>query len=303
MDSSELRFFAPKGVLKVWGEDAATFLQGQFSQDLEIEVGETAYGLWLNRKGKILADSFVGRTSENDFWVLSYCGDSDLLKSNLEDRIIMDEVETEIPGGEWIGVSLWGTAIGLALEALGMDRPEKGRFELKDDVYAFWGREDETNRLELVAPNEGALARLEDVLDSAKRLSSDEVSLRSIANERFEVGLDIGNDDLPQEVGLGEIAVSYSKGCYIGQEVMARLKSMGRPRRVLLSVVLSGFPHGEGPWAIVDQSDGKAGELRRVFQSEDGVIGSAMLKSAIAAERLKLKGQPEIDVRARNKQF
>jgi|ETNmetMinimDraft_22_1059887.scaffolds.fasta_scaffold00102_3 folate-binding protein YgfZ len=295
MDSSELHFFAPRGVLKVSGEDAATFLQGQFSQDLRIKDGEVAYGLWLSRKGKILADSFVGRVSDDEFWVISYFGDSALLKDNLDARIIMDEVEVEIPQDEWRGVSLWGDGVEASLEPLGLSLPAKGGFSADNGVIAFWGRSGGKRSLDVLAANEESFGKLEFALGAQVSLSPEEVSIRSIEGRRFEVGHDATSDDLPQEVGLGEIAVSYSKGCYIGQEVMARLSSMGKSRRSLLPVLLSVMLEGEGPWAVVDEKGKKAGEVRRCFEADGRIIGSAMIKaSALDSRSLSLAGMPDV---------
>lgn len=295
MDSSGLHFFAPKGALKIFGEDAATFLQGQFSQDLRIEDGGVAYGLWLSRKGKILADSFVGRMSEDEFWVISYFGDSELLKDNLDARIIMDEVEVELPKNQWHGVSLWGNEIEIARESLGLPLPAKGKFSTRNDVIAFWGRNGGEESLDIVTPHEEGFGKLETALGAVDRLSDNEVSVRSIEGRRFEVGLDATSDDLPQEVGLDEIAVSYSKGCYIGQEVMARLSSMGKSRRSLLPVLLSKMPEGKGPWMAIDETGKKAGEVRRCFEAGGRIIGSAMIKaSALDSGLLSLEGMPDV---------
>ncbi len=59
-------------VLRVWGPDANTYLQGQFTQDLRLNGSETAYGLWLDQKGKALADSQVLNKDENDYLVVSF---------------------------------------------------------------------------------------------------------------------------------------------------------------------------------------------------------------------------------------
>ncbi|OUW17405.1 MAG: hypothetical protein CBD18_04640 [Opitutales bacterium TMED158] len=299
MGSSELHLFAPKGVLSVWGEDAATFLQGQFSQDLRIERGAMAYGLWLNQKGKILADSFIGRVSEDEFLVLSYFGESARLQSNLESRIIMDEVETEIPTASWHGISLWGDAVDVALDAMGLERPEPGRFVAKEDVYVFWGRRGARENVEIVSRGPDALARAKDALDSdsIRPMTDEEASVRSIEDFRFEVGRDITDDDLPQEVGLDQVAVAYSKGCYIGQEVMARLHAMGRARRALNCVALSGRPKGEGPWKLIGADGRKAGELRRCLEAQSGPIGSAMIKASSVVDTIRVDSDRGIEAR------
>jgi folate-binding Fe-S cluster repair protein YgfZ len=58
--------------LRVRGPDANSFLQGQFTQDLKLAEKGPAYGLWLDQKGKVLADSYVIRLGANDYLVLSF---------------------------------------------------------------------------------------------------------------------------------------------------------------------------------------------------------------------------------------
>ena len=60
----------PTAWLRVSGDDAASFLQGQFTNDLRALVpGKGVYGLWLNHKGRVLADSFVLQGAGGEFWV------------------------------------------------------------------------------------------------------------------------------------------------------------------------------------------------------------------------------------------
>jgi folate-binding protein YgfZ len=89
------------------------------------------------------------------------------------------------------------------------------------------------------------------------------------------VPVDLGPGDLPGEAGLEEMAISYTKGCYLGQEVMARLTSMGQVRRRLMRV--------RGPWqvpavpAALWQNSKQVGELRSGVGGETGFVGMAML--------------------------
>ncbi len=74
------------------------------------------------------------------------------------------------------------------------------------------------------------------------QLPVSDMELMRIQADIAAVPRDIGPDDLPNEGGLEKIAISYTKGCYLGQEVMARLKSMGQVRRQLLRVTGTGAP-------------------------------------------------------------
>ncbi len=299
MASSSAYFFSPEGELFVEGEDAAVFLQGQFSNNLRIADGAVAYGLWLSSKGKVLADSFVLKQSEESFLAISYFCETTILQENLESRIIMDEVETRPPATEFRGASLWGDAIGLAREALNLEEVEEGAFAFKDGVYAFWGRRGSEPNLEIVSSNAAAMDGLLEAIEGAeiRILDTFEIELMALRSGNYEVSKDILPSDLPQEVGLGDIAVSYNKGCYIGQEVMARLKAMGQSRRSLEWVSVSRDPSGVGPWVLRDGAGKRAGELRRTILGEGAErVGSAMLKKANLDDTFTVESQPEIRV-------
>ncbi len=283
MGTSRAHFYSPAGLIKVAGPDAATFLQGQFSQDLRQRGDFCLYGLWLGHKGKIKADSFILRCSESEFLVVSYFGLSVLLRENLESRIIMDEVETAPVEDGASSVTVWGGAIDFALGVAGLDKPSEGAFSSKGGAYAFWGRRGKEPCIEFLFTNSADGDRLRTGISDAgiQILDTEEVAALAIRESVFQVGIDILDSDLPQEVGLSELAVSYTKGCYIGQEVMARLKSMGRSRRSLECVKVLRAPRGDGPWNLVTGDVDRAGELRRVVEDGDQLWGSAMLKRSV----------------------
>lgn len=288
-------FYSPNGVLFVEGEDAATFLQGQFSQDLRISDKQVAYGLWLNSKGKVLADSFALRLSERSFLAISYSSKTALIRENLECRIIMDEVETRAPEGSWRGFSLWGASIGAALDRLGLEEPTEDGFSSSESVYAFWGRRGGDRNLEILVSDNEVADELRAFLGSSggQLLDTRAVGAMALRSGRFEVPGDVWESDLPQEADLEKSAVSYGKGCYIGQEVMARLKAMGQARRALECVYVSRVPDGEAPWSLVDGAGKRVGELRRVLLGEGMIIGSAMLKRSRAEGPYEVDGQAQ----------
>ena len=92
---------------------------------------------------------------------------------------------------------------------------------------------------------------------------------------------DIGPEDLPNEGGREAQAISYTKGCYLGQEVVARLKSLGRARRRLVAVAGKGARPPDADRALM--LDGQVvGELRSRIAVGDAWIGFAMIKSVLA---------------------
>ena len=298
MVSSAAYYYSPHGLLFIEGEDSATFLQGQFSQELRISDKEVAYGLWLNSKGKILGDSFVLKISDQRFLAISYSTETGVMRENLENRIIMDEVETRSTGSGGLSVSLWGDSIGAVLDRFGLEEPKEGGFSSSKDVFAFWGRRGDSRNLEVVVLSSGLAEALKIVLEnfSVRILDTNTIGLIALKSRFFELCRDILESDLPQEVGLGDSAVSYRKGCYIGQEVMARLKSMGQARRELECVSVSRNPEGESPWKLLDSDGKRVGELRRVLSGSGGLVGSAILKRSRPGGACSIDGQADVIV-------
>src|SRR3954467_6753383 len=95
------------------------------------------------------------------------------------------------------------------------------------------------------------------------------MSRRRIAAGIAAVPADVGPGELPNEGGLDAEAISYTKGCYLGQEVMARLKSMGQLRRRLLRVQGIGETYPALP-APVFAGSRQVGELRSAVRNGTG---------------------------------
>ena len=261
--------------LRVSGDDAGTFLQGQFTNDLRGlarsepgRCGSVVYGLWLSLKGKVLADGFVLRgAGENEFWIGTYFSTAAVICARLEGHIIADDVSIEDVTADWTGISVMGEGASSMMESSCLG---KG--------FVFPGRRDREKNVEWIFPVAGGEpARLPDLARTCREIDAESVERRRIASGIPAIPQDVGPGDLPNEAGLEVDAISYTKGCYLGQEVMARLKSMGQVRRRLLRV------KGEsGIWptppAVVFSGSRQVGELRSaVSDGAGGWLGFALL--------------------------
>lgn len=262
--------YRPVGWVRVSGADAGTFLQGQFTQELRgLRAGLAAYGLWLNEKGKVLADSFIIRSErENEFWLMSYFCPSSVLVERLEPYVIADDVFLEDESSRWAAISLIGEG--------DLDEWMKAG---ACDGFVFPGRRQRGKNLEWIFPVE----RLASVREQFLAAGAVEKTEADVERLRIESGIpavtrDIGPGDLPNEGGLEDDAISYTKGCYLGQEVMARLKSMGRVRRRLLRVTSDQNGPASLP-APLFLRDRVVGELRSAANDESAgkFIGLALL--------------------------
>jgi len=265
----------PAAWLRVSGEDAANFLQGQFTNELRTVVaGGSVYGLWLTLKGKVVADSFIVRAAERTgiegvsgpvFWIGSYFSTAAVIRERLEGFIIADDVVIEDQTESCRAVSILGDDVQDVLKTGTLSG------------VMFPGRRERQGNAEWIYPATST-GEVERALAGLRELSAGEIERRRIEAAIAAVPTDIGGGDLPGEGGLEEVAISYTKGCYLGQEVMARLKSMGQVRRRLLRVASA---TGDAPVALpADLFNGgrKVGELRSaVDDGAGGWRGLAML--------------------------
>lgn len=264
------RFFPwrPACWLRVSGPDAASFLQGQFTQDLRgLASRRAVYGLWLTVKGKVLADSFVLSAGAPDaFWIGSYFSPAEGVRERLESHVIADDVTIADETALWTGLCV----IGEAADALLAAAPA--------GVVAFPGRRGETGAAECLFPVSAGEPEWSAALRATGTLLDEPARERlRIAAGIPAIPVDVGPGDLPNEAGLETVAISYTKGCYLGQEVMARLKSMGQVRRRLLRVrsAAEGPPGRPAPLFVGAR---QVGELRSaVADGEGGWLGLAML--------------------------
>lgn len=262
---SGIFWWKPAAWLRVTGPDAATFLQGQFTNDLRaLEKQPAVYGLWLTVKGKVVADSFVLRGAPaGEFWVGSYFSPAAAIRERLESHIIADDVVVEDATAEWSAVSIFDADTAIP----GNAAPADG--------FVFPGRRGAANAEWVFRHDAMEAARTR--LAGRRELSAEEIAQRRIAAGIPAIPADVGPADLPNEGGLEAAAISYNKGCYLGQEVMARLKSMGQVRRRLLRVRgrAGNIPSAPAPVFVEAR---QVGELRSAVRDGDtDWIGLAMV--------------------------
>jgi folate-binding protein YgfZ len=295
----QVSFYSPQAFLRASGDDVFGFLQGQFTNQLQVPIGSAVYGLWLNQKGKVLADSAVLRAGENEFYLVSVGSSGEVIRERLDAYIIADDVTLELETEKVGGIAVIGDGCGAKVEALLGARPESGRFVHANGVWAFPGRRVAGENYELIGP----IATMQNyaqqmVAEGAVMISVSELEALRIEAAIPSVPQDIGMNDLPNEGALETVAISYTKGCYLGQEVMARLKNLGQVRRKLHA--LHGSGEAPAPGSPLYQGAEKVGEVRSVANRNGGFVAMAML-SLVKWDKsrgmsLQLDGEPSVEV-------
>ena len=132
--------YRPSALVRVTGEDAFTFLQGQFTNELRQPPGSVSYGLWLNQKAKVLADSQVLRISEKEFLICSEFSPAAIIRQRLEEYIVADDVAVADETATGHALALWGEGGKAAITRLFGEAPVSGRFVRSGELLVYGGR-------------------------------------------------------------------------------------------------------------------------------------------------------------------
>jgi len=228
-------------VVRMTGEDAAAFLQGQCTADLR--GAKLADALWLNRKGRVLAHTVVAAEADGSFLLLCPHLPAAELIAVVTANVIADDVVATDEGARWERGVLWGEGAPVAAGAR--------LFATRRFGVPAW---------DVLAP-------------SGTALPGARADLADLHAYRVRAGVpavpaDCGAGEFPQECGL-DAWVSYAKGCYLGQEVMARIQSMGSLRRILRLVA--------GPATVGQELRTPEGKVVGVVRSAAGDAGLALV--------------------------
>jgi folate-binding protein YgfZ len=220
-----------RAMFVVRGAEAADFLQGQVSNDVEaLAPGQGCYATILNHKGKLRTDLRILR-GVDFFWLDTDAIGHAVLRHMLVTYSLGRDVRWEDSGAEHALLSL----IGPAADDLIEDPPPAAEHSFVDTGAGLFVRTDlgidvlcSTARAEELRADLGLEEVPEEVAECLR-----------IESGRPRLGLDMDADTIPQEAGINERAVDFDKGCYVGQETVARLHHRGKPNRHLRGLRLS----------------------------------------------------------------
>ena len=209
----------------VRGGEAVDFLQGQVSNDVEaLAPGSGCYATILTHKGKLRTDLRILR-GDDWLWLDTEAIGHAVLRHTLETYSLGRDVQFEDVTESRTILSLIGPAARERLDAA-PPAEENSLVEGDHGVYVstFLGVD--------VIAEPGVELGIE-------RVSEDAAECLRIEAGRPRLGFDMGSETMPQEAGVNERAVSFTKGCYVGQETVARLHYKGKPNRHLRGLRLA----------------------------------------------------------------
>jgi tRNA-modifying protein YgfZ len=269
-----------RGKLALSGAEAKEFLQGQVTNDIEgLTAGTGCYAAFLTHKGKMLGDLRVldagdellldcERVALQDLFKMIHrfkLGRAVELHKRTLERGLLSLIGPDarriasadgLPEREHahVAATLAGAPVRLIATDLGVD-------VLCDAA--------DTDRVVAALAAAGAVPASEEVAE-----------VRRVESGRPRYGVDLDDTVIPQEAGLNERAVSFEKGCYVGQETVARLYFRGKPNRHLRGLKLSGrAAHGDA----LRLGERQVGRLGSVVESPlHGPIALALVRREAA---------------------
>jgi folate-binding protein YgfZ len=229
-----------RGKLALTGPEAKAFLHGQVTNDVEgLQPGEGCYAAFLTHKGKMQGDLRVLNTGD-ELWL-------DTERATLQPLFTMIN---RYKLGSDLELHKRTLQQGL-LSLIGPDaRTIAGAETLPEGEHSSAPGAIDGIPLLMVATDVGVdlvcdAERTEELAEAlrargARDVSDDAAEALRVERGRPRFGLDMDESTIPQEAGLNERAVSFTKGCYVGQETVARLYYRGKPNRHLRGLRLSG---------------------------------------------------------------
>ncbi len=264
-----------RGKLLVSGPDAAEYLQGQLTNDVEaLGPGDGQYAALLDRKGHMQADMRVLRPAAEEIWVDTEAVALAVTRRHLEMYSIGRDVKVADVSPERAILSLIGPrSVEVAgTAALPENACEATTVAGVECLVAGTG-----GGIDLIVAA-GEAERLGGALVEAGAVAvaaaAAEILRVEAGTPRF--GAEMGTATMPAEAGIVEETVSFTKGCYIGQETVARLHYKGRPNRHLRGLRLSA---PAAPGAALRLGEKEVGQLGgSVVSPAFGPIGLAILR-------------------------
>ncbi len=247
-----------RGQIAVAGKDRASFLQGLLTNDIQrLSAGTGCYAAWLTPQGRMLTDMHVFESGEMILLDVP-AGQAASTLQRLDQFLFSEDVQLADLAGSLRGVWIHGPAAPAIVERVvnGMHgiaewpayQNVRGEFNSAPAVVARVDQLGVPGVCVYVAPaDEAALLA---ALRAAGAAPADSAALEAARIEAGYplFGIDMTEETIPLEAGIEPRAISFTKGCYVGQEVIIRVlhRGHGRVAKKLMALRVSGDAPGRG---------------------------------------------------------
>lgn len=247
-----------RGRVCLTGNDRARFLHGQVTNDIkQLQAGQGCYAALVTAKGKMESDLNV--YALQDELLLDFePGLVEKISQRLEKYIVADDVQVVNVAPLYGLLSVQGPKAKTVVEALGIfpELPAKafqsvkiadatlGEIYLIQQSRVFHGDANKGAGFDLFVPVNSLGAVADKLIAAAKSCGGCACGWEALETARIEAGIprfgaDMDETNIPIECGIESRAVSYTKGCYIGQEIINRIHTMGHVNKELRGLWLA----------------------------------------------------------------
>jgi folate-binding protein YgfZ len=228
-----------RGKLALTGREAKAFLHGQVTQDVEsLEPGTGAYAAFLSHKGKMQGDLRILDTGEELLLDTERSALQGLFNMIRRFKLGMD-VELHKRTLETVLLSLVGPAARAVAGAEALPEAEHANARAELGGRSVLLAVTDAGIDVFAAADDVGAVRAALVAAGAAPVSEEAAEVVRVERGRPRWGRELDDTVIPQEAGLNERAVSFTKGCYVGQETVARLHYRGKPNRHLRGLRLA----------------------------------------------------------------
>jgi len=264
-----------EGLIGVEGADTIAFLQGQFTCDIhEVGTNMSRLGAWCNPKGRVRVNFRVFQRAEGFYLALpAECVENTC--QQLRKYILRSKVTLRNASGEWIRIGCSGPAIEEELRQVFLTLPSEPDQVIQEGTTTVIRLRGSFPRFEILGDSD-TLTKVWNILKKANT-----VSIGASAWSTLEVlsGVPVITQVtteafVPHMLNLPEIgAVSFRKGCYTGQEIVARTQYLGKSKRRLY---LAWIPPQESPrpgdplWTPAEGEEQNPGQIVNVAPAPEG---------------------------------
>jgi folate-binding protein YgfZ len=280
-ESAAIATITDRAFLRITGSDATRWLNGMVTNSIQsLQPGEGNYNFLLNAQGRIQGDCTIYREPASEpatFLLATDASQIETITQTLDRFIIMDDVELTPAYTDESSLLLFGPESPAALIKLSLPALEPLRLANASTehgpIILLTPAKVSVPVFELRAPT-AILASLRAALNLQEASSQTLEDLRILeATPRF--GTDIRDRDLPQETAQTH-ALHFAKGCYLGQEIVERIRSRGQVHRTFAQFELSGslptLP------ATLEANGKPAGELTSATNLGDRILALGYIR-------------------------
>lgn len=263
--------------LEVSGPDSKSFLQGQLTCDVDALTANNALpGAICNLKGRVIANFTLLQRGE-DCLLQSVAGTGEKLRETLAKFAVFSKVELKLVDPPHTSYGVLGANAGNAFAEIFPSFPDKDFETLEHNEFRVLSLPGAEQRWQIWCLSEVADTRLRQ-LDAMEELAPLSTWTRAeIAAGMIDVRAELSEEFTPQLLNYDISGViNFNKGCYTGQEVVARMYYRGKPKKRLYLLASDGSLGPASKISTVDDSEKSIAEILVSIEPEEGKLGLAL---------------------------